>query len=188
MCIFFFSLYFVAISILSSERDKVVVGQHCCVVVPVWTQSYAMPQQFWPFRLHLAAKGSCFTQSLLLAGADLGRRMGWALLSTLAWLIITPRVEYHGYTLCQDLASGWWLVRVTHQMTSTGHLRFAHTFSLAHLRFAHTLQYPCLLPWHSVQCKGDTDRPKPCAPQTSISPQSMKLCMTGFCSHMSHPY
>lgn len=74
-----------------------------------------MPQQFWPFRLHLAAKGSCFTQSLLLAGADLGRRMGWALLSALAWLIITPRVEYHGYTLCMTTGSSQ---RVT---TGTGH-------------------------------------------------------------------
>lgn len=95
-----------------------------------------MPQQFWPFGLHLAAKGSRFTQSSDPAGDDLGWSMGWALLSTLAWLIITLIVAYHGYMLCITTGSRQWV------MTSMGHPSNNQygSFKVCSYIFAHTVK------------------------------------------------
>lgn len=68
----------------------------------------------------------------------------------MAILLVWPR----------ELASGWWPLLVTQQMTSMGHLRFAHTVVFTHARFAHTSRCPCLLPSHSVQYERNIDNPK----------------------------
>lgn len=90
----------------------------------------------------------------------------------------------------QELASGWWPLVVTQQMTSGGHLRFAHAVVFTHARFAHASWYLCLLPSHNVQYKRNIDSPSTCSANLHFSskdPSRLLLCMTGFCSHGPTP-